>query len=62
MQDDEHDDGGRDGEGDGGRDRDGGRDGDGDGDAYADGDGDFQSTRSQLRTHTCIENVFCIRC
>ena len=61
MQDDEHDDGGRDGEGDGGRDRDGGRDGDGDGDAYADGDGDFQSTRRQLRTHTYIENAFRIR-
>ena len=50
MYDDEHDDGGRDGDGDGGR--------DGDGDGDADGDGDFQSTRSQLRTHTCIENAF----
>ena len=57
MKDDEHDDGGRDGDGDGGRDRDGGRDGDGDGDGDADGDGDFQSSEGQLRTQTCIEKA-----
>ena len=57
MQDDEHDDGGRDGEGDGGRDRDGGRDGDGD----ADGDVGFQNSEGQLRTQTCIEKASGIR-
>ena len=60
--DDEHDDGGRDGDGGGGRDEDGGRDEvEIEMSAYAAIERDLQSARSQLRTHTCIEHAFCIR-